>query len=86
MLDTCEHLIAATAEPADVPPASRQGSRVPVTGREALGITGEAIPPMAPLRPPPRAWRRGWRGWSGVICCPRSGGCGPYAASDAAAI
>ncbi|MET8145404.1 hypothetical protein ABZU32_34320 [Sphaerisporangium sp. NPDC005288] len=81
MLDDCEHLIAATAEPADVLPAC-QGSRVPVTGRKALGITGEAIPPMVPPRPPPRRWRRCW---SGVIRCPRSGGCGPYAASDAAA-
>ncbi|MFC7382688.1 hypothetical protein [Sphaerisporangium rhizosphaerae] len=81
MPDDCEHLIAATAEPADVLPASCQGSRVPVTGREALGITGEAIPPMAPPRPP----RMRRRCWSGVIRRPRSGGCGPYAASDAAA-
>ncbi|MFG1687940.1 ATP-binding protein [Nonomuraea sp. NPDC049269] len=56
VLDNCEHLIAATAELADVLLAACQGLRVLATGREALGITGEAILPVAPLRlPPPEA-------------------------------
>ncbi|MEV5897478.1 BTAD domain-containing putative transcriptional regulator [Nonomuraea fuscirosea] len=53
VLDNCEHLIAATAELADVLLASCQGLRVLATGREALGITGESILPVAPLRLPP---------------------------------
>ncbi|TMR88890.1 BTAD domain-containing putative transcriptional regulator [Nonomuraea basaltis] len=56
VLDNCEHLVAATAELTDVLLASCPGLRVLVTGREALGITGESILPVAPLRlPPPEA-------------------------------
>ncbi|MFI7638246.1 BTAD domain-containing putative transcriptional regulator [Nonomuraea sp. NPDC049400] len=53
VLDNCEHLVAATAELADALLASCPGLRVLVTGREALGITGESILPVAPLRLPP---------------------------------
>ncbi|MBF8185863.1 tetratricopeptide repeat protein [Nonomuraea sp. K274] len=53
ILDNCEHLIAATAELTDLLLASCPGLRVLVTGREALGITGESILPVAPLRLPP---------------------------------
>ncbi|MCF6474398.1 AfsR/SARP family transcriptional regulator [Nonomuraea sp. MG754425] len=56
VLDNCEHLVAATAELADHLLAACPGLRVLVTGREALGITGESILPVAPLRlPPPEA-------------------------------
>ncbi|WP_264372862.1 AfsR/SARP family transcriptional regulator [Nonomuraea phyllanthi] len=53
VLDNCEHLVAATAELADTLLAACPGLRVLVTGREALGITGESILPVAPLRLPP---------------------------------
>ncbi|WP_188190832.1 BTAD domain-containing putative transcriptional regulator [Nonomuraea sp. SYSU D8015] len=56
VLDNCEHLITATAELTDLLLASCPDLRVLVTGREALGITGESILPVAPLRlPPPEA-------------------------------
>ncbi|MER7364287.1 BTAD domain-containing putative transcriptional regulator [Nonomuraea wenchangensis] len=56
VLDNCEHLVEATAELTDLLLASCPGLRVLVTGREALGITGESILPVAPLRlPPPEA-------------------------------
>ncbi|MFG1707708.1 BTAD domain-containing putative transcriptional regulator [Nonomuraea sp. M3C6] len=56
VLDNCEHLVAATAELTDLLLASCPGLRVLATGREALGITGESILPVAPLRlPPPEA-------------------------------
>ncbi|MFC4114581.1 BTAD domain-containing putative transcriptional regulator [Nonomuraea zeae] len=53
VLDNCEHLVAATAELADLLLAACPGLRVLVTGREALGITGESILPVSPLRLPP---------------------------------
>jgi predicted ATPase/DNA-binding SARP family transcriptional activator len=53
VLDNCEHLVAATAELTDLLLASCPGLRVLVTGREALGITGESILPVSPLRLPP---------------------------------
>ncbi|MGP4094074.1 BTAD domain-containing putative transcriptional regulator [Nonomuraea sp. KM90] len=53
VLDNCEHLVAATAELTDHLLATCPGLRVLVTGREALGITGESILPVAPLRLPP---------------------------------
>ncbi|MGN9838753.1 BTAD domain-containing putative transcriptional regulator [Nonomuraea sp. H19] len=53
VLDNCEHLIAATAELTDLLLASCPGVQVLATGREALGITGESILPVAPLRLPP---------------------------------
>ncbi|QYC39448.1 Putative HTH-type transcriptional regulator [Nonomuraea coxensis DSM 45129] len=56
VLDNCEHLVEATAELTDLLLASCPALRVLVTGREALGITGESILPVAPLRlPPPEA-------------------------------
>ncbi|MEV0378830.1 BTAD domain-containing putative transcriptional regulator [Nonomuraea sp. NPDC050643] len=56
VLDNCEHLVAATAELTDHLLAACPGLRVLATGREALGITGESILPVAPLRlPPPEA-------------------------------
>ncbi|MFC5831364.1 AfsR/SARP family transcriptional regulator [Nonomuraea insulae] len=56
VLDNCEHLVGATAELTDHLLAACPGLRVLVTGREALGITGESILPVAPLRlPPPEA-------------------------------
>lgn len=59
VLDNCEHVVAATAGLADLLLASCPELRVLVTGREALGITGESILPVAPLRlPPPEADRK----------------------------
>ncbi|MGW0809780.1 AfsR/SARP family transcriptional regulator [Nonomuraea sp. NPDC002799] len=56
VLDNCEHLVAAVAELADSLLAACPELRVLVTGREALGITGESIMPVSPLRvPPPEA-------------------------------
>ncbi|WP_084961272.1 BTAD domain-containing putative transcriptional regulator [Thermoactinospora rubra] len=53
VLDNCEHVIGAAAELADLLLAACPGLRVLATSREALGITGEAIHPVAPLRLPP---------------------------------
>ncbi|PZG13531.1 BTAD domain-containing putative transcriptional regulator [Nonomuraea aridisoli] len=53
VLDNCEHLVAATADLTDHLLAACPGLRVLATGREALGITGESILPVAPLRLPP---------------------------------
>ncbi|MCK2221474.1 tetratricopeptide repeat protein [Actinomadura sp. ATCC 31491] len=56
VLDNCEHVITATAELTDHLLACCPGLRVLATGREALGITGESILPVAPLPlPPPEA-------------------------------
>ncbi|GAA4206574.1 hypothetical protein GCM10022252_68900 [Streptosporangium oxazolinicum] len=54
VLDNCEHLVAEVAELADRLLAACPGLRVLVTSREALGITGEVLHPVAPL-PVPRA-------------------------------
>ncbi|MEU8381261.1 BTAD domain-containing putative transcriptional regulator [Streptosporangium sp. NPDC048865] len=54
VLDNCEHLVAEAAELADRLLAACPGLRVLATGREALGITGEVLHPVAPL-PVPRA-------------------------------
>ncbi|MER5646556.1 BTAD domain-containing putative transcriptional regulator [Streptosporangium sp. NPDC002524] len=53
VLDNCEHLVAEVAELADRLLAVCPGLRVLVTSREALGITGEVLHPVAPL-PVPR--------------------------------
>ncbi|MFI7425094.1 AfsR/SARP family transcriptional regulator [Nonomuraea sp. NPDC049684] len=53
VLDNCEHLVATVAELADALLASCPGLRVLTTSREALGITGESILPVSPLRLPP---------------------------------
>ncbi|MEU1727749.1 BTAD domain-containing putative transcriptional regulator [Nonomuraea sp. NPDC005692] len=53
VLDNCEHLVGAVAELADALLASCPGLRVLTTSREALGITGESILPVSPLRLPP---------------------------------
>ncbi|MEU0485923.1 BTAD domain-containing putative transcriptional regulator [Streptosporangium sp. NPDC006013] len=54
VLDNCEHLVAEAAELADRLLAACPALRVLATSREALGITGEVIHPVAPL-PVPRA-------------------------------
>ncbi|TDD48058.1 tetratricopeptide repeat protein [Nonomuraea terrae] len=53
VLDNCEHLVEAAADLSDHLLAACPGLRVLATGREALGITGESILPVAPLRLPP---------------------------------
>ncbi|MEU8250407.1 BTAD domain-containing putative transcriptional regulator [Nonomuraea sp. NPDC048916] len=53
VLDNCEHLVTAVAELADQLLATCPELRVLATSREALGITGESILPIAPLRLPP---------------------------------
>ncbi|MEV2270537.1 BTAD domain-containing putative transcriptional regulator [Nonomuraea africana] len=53
VLDNCEHLIGAAAALADRLLAACPHLRLLATSREALGITGEAIFPVQPLRLPP---------------------------------
>ncbi|MER7505848.1 BTAD domain-containing putative transcriptional regulator [Nonomuraea pusilla] len=53
VLDNCEHLVGPVAVLADQLLASCPSLRVLATSREALGITGESILPVAPLRLPP---------------------------------
>ncbi|MGW0477647.1 BTAD domain-containing putative transcriptional regulator [Nonomuraea sp. NPDC003214] len=53
VLDNCEHLVEAVADLADLLLASCPGLRVLATSREALGIIGERILPVPPLRLPP---------------------------------
>ncbi|GAA4058013.1 BTAD domain-containing putative transcriptional regulator [Nonomuraea soli] len=52
VLDNCEHLVGAAAELADRLLSACPSLRVLATSREALGITGEAIYPVSPLRVP----------------------------------
>ena len=53
VLDNCEHVVEAAARLADTLLGSCPGLRVLSTSREALGITGESLVPVAPLRLPP---------------------------------
>ncbi|MFI6793561.1 AfsR/SARP family transcriptional regulator [Nonomuraea sp. NPDC050383] len=53
VLDNCEHLVEAAAELTDALLAACPALRVLATSREALGITGERVLPVAPLRLPP---------------------------------
>ncbi|WP_433335971.1 BTAD domain-containing putative transcriptional regulator [Spirillospora sp. CA-294931] len=53
LLDNCEHLIDAAAATADRVLAECPGVRILATSREPLGITGETLWPVGPLRPPP---------------------------------
>ncbi|MFG1949196.1 BTAD domain-containing putative transcriptional regulator [Nonomuraea sp. NPDC048826] len=53
VLDNSEHVIEAVARLADTLLGSCPGLRVLATSREALGITGEVLVPVAPLRLPP---------------------------------
>lgn len=52
VLDNCEHLVAEAAEVADRLLAACPDLRVLATSREALGITGETLAPVAPLALP----------------------------------
>ncbi len=53
VLDNCEHVVDETARLADRLLAACPALRVLATGREALGITGERLCPVPPLRVPP---------------------------------
>ncbi|MFI0350501.1 BTAD domain-containing putative transcriptional regulator [Actinomadura sp. 9N407] len=53
VLDNCEHLLDAAARLADRILAGCPGVRILATSREPLGITGETLWPVEPLRPPP---------------------------------
>ncbi|NUW46751.1 ATP-binding protein [Nonomuraea rhodomycinica] len=53
VLDNCEHVVEAAAELADALLAACPALRVLATSREALGITGERVLPVAPLDLPP---------------------------------
>ncbi len=63
VLDNCEHLIEAAARTAAELLARCPQLRILATSREPLGITGEALAPVAPLgcrrrtRRPSRRWR-----------------------------
>ncbi|WP_169943989.1 BTAD domain-containing putative transcriptional regulator [Microbispora sp. H11081] len=53
VLDNCEHVVEDAARLADRLLAACPALRVLATGREALGITGERLCPVPPLRVPP---------------------------------
>ncbi|MGI5160136.1 BTAD domain-containing putative transcriptional regulator [Microbispora sp. CA-102843] len=53
VLDNCEHVVEDAAWLADRLLAACPALRVLATGREALGITGERLCPVPPLRVPP---------------------------------
>ncbi|GAA1295158.1 SARP family transcriptional regulator [Planotetraspora silvatica] len=53
VLDNCEHLIEACARLADRVLAGCPGVRIIATSREPLGISGEFLHPVGPLRLPP---------------------------------
>ncbi|WP_182897613.1 BTAD domain-containing putative transcriptional regulator [Microbispora sp. H10830] len=53
VLDNCEHVVEEAALLADRLLAACPALRVLATGREALGITGERLCPVPPLRVPP---------------------------------
>ncbi|MEV5742465.1 BTAD domain-containing putative transcriptional regulator [Microbispora rosea] len=53
VLDNCEHVVEEAARLADRLLAACPALRVLATGREALGITGERLCPVPPLRVPP---------------------------------
>jgi predicted ATPase/DNA-binding SARP family transcriptional activator len=53
VLDNCEHLIDAVARLADTVLSGCPGIKVLAASREALGITGETVYPVAPLPVPP---------------------------------
>jgi non-specific serine/threonine protein kinase len=55
VLDNCEHLVEACAEIATALLRACPGLHVVATSREALGIAGETIWPVAPLALPPPA-------------------------------
>jgi len=51
VLDNCEHVVEDTARLARRLLGECPGVRVLATGREALGLTGEALCPLSPLEP-----------------------------------
>jgi predicted ATPase len=53
VLDNCEHLVADAARLTERLLAAAPGLRILATSREALGINGEALCPVAPLELPP---------------------------------
>ncbi|MEU8260355.1 BTAD domain-containing putative transcriptional regulator [Micromonospora sp. NPDC048999] len=53
VLDNCEHVIDAAAQLADELLGRCPGLRILATSREPLGILGEALDPVPPLRLPP---------------------------------
>jgi predicted ATPase/DNA-binding SARP family transcriptional activator len=53
ILDNCEHVVEAAAELADDLLSRCPRLRILATTREPLGILGEALCPVTPLRPPP---------------------------------
>ncbi|WP_104632568.1 ATP-binding protein, partial [Streptomyces sp. MH60] len=84
VLDNCEHLVDAAAALAALLLGTCRGVRILATGRESLGITGEALVPVPPLSPRPsvelfleraRAVRPGFDGHARVpeICAALDG-------------
>ena len=53
LLDNCEHLIAEVARVADAMLRAAPGLRLLATSREPLGLSGEWLRPVEPLRLPP---------------------------------
>ncbi len=52
VMDNCEHVLDAAASAADLMLSATSGLRILATSREALGVTGEQIWPLAPLSVP----------------------------------
>ncbi|MFC8514959.1 BTAD domain-containing putative transcriptional regulator [Streptomyces sp. NPDC057257] len=84
VLDNCEHLVEDAARVASMTLAACPGVRVLATSRESLGVTGEVLVPVPPLRPEPatalfldraRAVRPGFDGHArvGDICAALDG-------------
>lgn len=84
VLDNCEHLVEDAARVSALVLAACPGVRVLATSRESLGITGEVLVPVPPLRPEPaerlfldraRAVRPGFDGHARVpdICAALDG-------------
>ncbi|MFE5737360.1 ATP-binding protein [Streptomyces celluloflavus] len=53
VLDNCEHVVAAAAELAELLVRHCPGLTVIATSREPLGVPGEVVRPLEPLRPAP---------------------------------
>ncbi|MBA9005062.1 BTAD domain-containing putative transcriptional regulator [Thermomonospora cellulosilytica] len=52
VLDNCEHVVTAAAELADALLRAAPGVRILATSREPLGLAGERVSPVPPLRAP----------------------------------
>ena len=79
VLDNCEHLISACAELVQVLLAGAAGLRVLATSREPLGVPGECVHPVRPLRSAARdeSWERTAESDAVRLFAERAAGAGP---------